>query len=237
MGDDMCISKYSQLFIDQGNYIAPPQSAMTSLGQKADVDECAAACAAAGDTCQYFTFVYDDGSLAASGGSCFIRTTPSDAPLADKRLFYKMIPTQDMSAQSVGLKGKLSGKEVSNGWYMRWPTAVGEPEQGFNVSNPPSPSSSLKECLTACDMDASCVLVYFDTAATSAKCLLKSAGVAALHRTAIHAIAGKLVHGAPAPDGAACEVDADCESFDCVEATKTCAGGVSNGKTRGRDEG
>ena len=229
-GDDQCMSKYSQLYIDQGNYIAAPATGMTSLGAMANVDACAEGCAAAADTCQYFTFVYAEDTLEGFGGTCYIRAPEGvaiNSTLGFKQIYYKMIPTQDMSAQSVVLGRAVEGKEVSNGWYMRWPVGEGEGPQGFDVTNPPSGIViSLKECLRACDMDATCTLVYYNAspeAAAADKCVLKAAGVAARHRTAIRGISGRLVHGAPGPAGAACNADADCQNGNCTTATLTCA--------------
>jgi hypothetical protein len=231
------MSKYSQLYTDQGNFIADPETGMTSLGLMSSVDACAAGCTAAGLTCQYFTFVYADGNLETSGGTCYIRA-PADvsinSTLGSKQIYYKMIPTQDMAAQSLKLRFRSSavtGQEVSNGWYMRWPVSEAESGQGFNVSSSaPSSMSTLMECLRACDMDATCTLVYYDAsdvlaALPATRCLLKAAGSAARHRTAIHGISGRLVHGAPGPAGANCTVDADCQSGGCVNGT--CAGFTS----------
>ena len=195
----------------------------------ASIDACAAGCAAAADTCQYFTFVYSEDTLEDSGGSCYIRAPVGvslSSSIGANQIYYKMIPTQDMAAQSVTrAKSTVQGKEVSNGWYMRWPVGAGEGPQGFDVSAPPSGTLSLRECLKACDMDATCTLVYYDSAAAAAKCVLKAAGMAARHRTAIHGISGRLVHGAPGPAGAACTVDADCESANCTTPAGTCAAG------------
>jgi hypothetical protein len=214
IGDDQCFSQYSQLYIEQGAYILDPELNLTSLGAKASVDECAAACES---SCQYFSFVYSDDTRTSSNGTCYVRNTPEGVAIA-KRLFYKMIPTQDMSGQSVG------GRSVSTGIYTKWLTVADEVEQGFDVGNPPPPGSSSDACLAACDNDASCVLVYYDVSAAARKCVLKAGGAAPRIRTAIHGVPGSLVK-AQGGDGAACAAcaaDSDCLFDHCNSTTKTC---------------
>jgi hypothetical protein len=171
-------------------YIAAPEQNLTSLGLKPNVDACAAAC---DDTCHYFTFVYADSDANSSSGTCYVRTTPPGL-LVSKAVYYKMIPTQDMAAQSV------RGQSVASGWYIKWSTADEEAEQGLDVANPPSPSSSLLDCLAACDNDATCVLLYYD-ATSSIQCTLKTGGAAPLFRTAVHGVASNLFLAEDAVNG------------------------------------
>jgi hypothetical protein len=184
IGGDQCFSKYSQLYIEQGTYIVDPASGMTSMGMRASVDACAAEC---GDSCQYFSFVYGSDTRAESSGTCYIRNRSVGGQLAARKLFFKMIPTQDMSGQSV------LGRSVSTGVYTQWSTVVNEAEQGFDVSNPPSLASSLEACLAACDNDASCLLVYYDATAATRKCVLKTGAPAPRIRTAVQGLAGALI--------------------------------------------
>jgi hypothetical protein len=220
MGDDQCLSLYSQLYQEQGVYIADPdQFNLTKvIGAVSSVNECAAACNSS--ACQYFTFLYDDNVKDNSNGTCYIKSTPSGVPAA-KKVFYKMIPTQDVAAQSV--EGNSKGSSTSSGWYVKHGTVVGEQEQGINVTNPPDPASSLESCLLACDLDASCVLVYYDPAAAvgATKCSLKGGGAALLLRTAVHGISSKLVQ-AQKEDNSTCTSDIDCISNVCDPLKKVC---------------
>jgi hypothetical protein len=214
LGEDQCYSEYSQLYVEQGAYILDPEQNLTSLGAKASVDDCAAAC---GGSCQYFSFVYTDDVTNNSAGTCYVRNQPEGLPNSSKKLFYKMIPTQDMAGQSA------SGKSVSIGIYAKWSTVVNELEQGSDVANPPPPTSSIEACLTACDNDASCVLVYFDATAETRKCVLKAGAPAPQIRTAIHGVSSTLIAAAnQGGDGAACTVDGDCLLDRCDSAKKTC---------------
>jgi hypothetical protein len=220
MGDDQCLSLYSQLYQEQGVYIADPdQFNLTKVIEAASsMNQCAAACNSS--ACQYFTFLYDDNVKDNSNGTCYIRSTPAGVPAA-KKVFYKMIPTQDVAALS--LEGKAKGSSTSSGWYVKHGTVVGEQEQGINVTNPSNPASSLESCLLACDLDASCVLVYYDPAAavSSTKCSLKGGGSALLLRTAVHGVSSKLVQ-AQKEDNTTCASDIDCISDICDSLRKVC---------------
>jgi hypothetical protein len=220
VGDDQCLSKYSQLYQEQGVYIADPeQFNLTRVnGSMTSVNDCAATCSSS--SCQYFTYLYSNDNVGQdSNGTCYIRSTPAGM-WATKKLFYKMISTQDLAAQSQ-VRGKAKSSSTSSGWYVKHATVLGEREQGFNVTNPPNPASSLEDCLLACDFDASCVLVYYDPAAPSTKCSLKAGGPALLLRTAVHGVASKLVQ-AQKDDNTTCASDSDCFSDACDPVRKVC---------------
>ena len=107
---------------------------------------------------------------------------------------------------------------------MKHFTVVGEAEQGLEVFNPPNPDISLSQCLQACDMKPSCVLVYYEGTAPTRKCVIRSGGLSSplsLVRTAIRGVSSQLVQ-AQDSDGASCLRDSDCQSGSCNTQNLTC---------------
>jgi hypothetical protein len=152
-----------------------------------------------------------------STGMCYVRLAPTGI-LSSVLLYFKMIPTIELAAQSV------VGKTVSGGWYMKHNTVVGEQEQGLEVENPPNPNISLNDCLLACDMDTSCAMVYYNSDAPVRKCVVRTGGRASslsLLRTAIRGVPVKLAQTQGA-DGTTCTEDNDCMSGRCNMQNNTC---------------
>jgi hypothetical protein len=151
-----------------------------------------------------------------SNGTCYVRLNPTGI-LGTKILYYKMIPVVEISAQS-------TSRSVPGGWYIKHFTVMGEPEQGLDIFNHPNPDLTLSQCLQACDMRPSCVLVYYDGAQPTRKCTIKSGGLLSplsLLRTAIRGVSLKLVQ-AQGADGTSCLRDTDCQSGTCNMQNLTC---------------
>ena len=152
-----------------------------------------------------------------STGICYVRLAPTGI-LSSTLLYYKMIPSNEMGGQTVS-------KTVSGGWYMKHYMVNGEAWQGRNVANPPDQNINLNDCLLACDLDTSCVLVYYNSEAATAKCSLRTGGATSafsMLRTAIRGVSVMLVQTQGA-DGTACTDNDDCRSGRCNLQNNTCS--------------
>jgi hypothetical protein len=225
VGDDECVSQYSELSAYTETTLITDPSNMVDLGSMDSIAACAAAC---NSTCQFFSFGYSSTDPISTMGTCYVhyaRGRVTAGGSSSQHVYFKVVRSSQVLGASVVARSATNTSGGGGGWYMKWSVAAGEVPLGDSIRT--SFDTSLLRCLEECDYEGDCVLAYYTATAESSNCTLKSGLPALGYRTAVQALSSpyQLVQGAKKIIGVACSRDVECESGICNVATQVCSSG------------
>ncbi len=181
----------SSSFLSGANVVAPEAAE--------HADDCARQCEA-NPRCHFFTFDYAQENEMQK---CKLFAPPEEPVGMNGVLAYKAAPSSNVGASSYG---RIRSKMLGVGTFTQWV---------FSETFGPAPGDHLmhisgltkSECLTRCDQDVSCVLVYMRSASLvgdgpAGECLLKTTNFHHSMRSLTRAVVDQLVFSTdrqPAP--------------------------------------